>query len=213
MKPTNSGYQNKFNLHLEPYCAKVVDNNSSDCSFERWQCEKWQRHILLHGWQTHREAHVNCTAYPISFICWMRWNSDEIIFIASTNAQRVRNLWKWEWQEGQQQQNQIFQNAQPTARTIRSFRPCWQGEEPNPCGKEGNLVTRLWYDTCKSMDNQRIIQSAPGIFSLKSLSTDVVTTVGKRRAPNADRRSGAPNVYWPHVWLLIQAVKRSVDCN
>jgi hypothetical protein len=29
------------------------------------------------------------------------------------------------------------------------------------------------------MDNQRIIQSMPAIFSFKSLTTDVVITVGK----------------------------------
>jgi hypothetical protein len=40
-----------------------------------------------------------------------------------------------------------------------------------------------------------------------------VTTVGKVRAPNADKCSGAPNMYWPHLWWLIQAVERGVDCN
>jgi hypothetical protein len=28
-----------------------------------------------------------------------------------------------------------------------------------------------------------------------------------------DRRSGAPNMYWPHIWCLNQAVKRGVDYN
>jgi hypothetical protein len=32
-----------------------------------------------------------------------------------------------------------------------------------------------------------------------------VITVAKVRAPNADRRSGAPHMYWPHIWWLIQA--------
>jgi hypothetical protein len=40
-----------------------------------------------------------------------------------------------------------------------------------------------------------------------------VNTVGKVRAPNAGRRLGAPNMYWPHIWWLTQAVKRGVDCN
>jgi hypothetical protein len=38
-------------------------------------------------------------------------------------------------------------------------------------------------------------------------------TVVKVYAPNAGRRSGAPNIYWPHIWWLIQVVKRGVDCN
>jgi hypothetical protein len=41
---------------------------------------------------------------------------------------------------------------------------------------------------------------------------DVVITVEKVRAPNANRRSGAPHMYWPHVWWLLQAVERGVDC-
>jgi hypothetical protein len=31
--------------------------------------------------------------------------------------------------------------------------------------------------------------------------------------PNVGRRSGAPNMFLPHIWWLIQAVKRGVDCN
>jgi hypothetical protein len=58
------------------------------------------------------------------------------------------------------------------------------------------------------MDNQRIMH-----FSFKSSTMDVVITVEKGRAPNAGRRSGAPNMYWPHIWWLNQAVKRGVDCN
>jgi hypothetical protein len=42
---------------------------------------------------------------------------------------------------------------------------------------------------------------------------DVVITVGKLRAPKADRRSGAPHMYWPQIWWLIHAVKGGVDCN
>jgi hypothetical protein len=42
---------------------------------------------------------------------------------------------------------------------------------------------------------------------------DIVITVEKKvRAPNASRRSGAPNMYWPHIWWLNQAVKRGIDC-
>jgi hypothetical protein len=40
-----------------------------------------------------------------------------------------------------------------------------------------------------------------------------VITVEKVRAPNAGRRSGVPNLYWPHILWLIQAVRRGVDCN
>jgi hypothetical protein len=42
---------------------------------------------------------------------------------------------------------------------------------------------------------------------------NVVITVGKVRAPNAGRRSGAPHMYWPNIWWLNQAVTRGVDCN
>jgi hypothetical protein len=42
---------------------------------------------------------------------------------------------------------------------------------------------------------------------------DVVITVEKVRAANAGRRSGTPNMYWPHIWWLSHAVKRGVDCN
>jgi hypothetical protein len=49
------------------------------------------------------------------------------------------------------------------------------------------------------MDNQRIIQSTLAIFSFKSWTPDVVITVEIVRAPNADRRSGAPHMYWPHI--------------
>jgi hypothetical protein len=42
---------------------------------------------------------------------------------------------------------------------------------------------------------------------------DVVITVEKVRAPNAGSRSGAPNMHWPHIWWLNQAVKRGVDSN
>jgi hypothetical protein len=45
------------------------------------------------------------------------------------------------------------------------------------------------------MDNQRIIQSTPAIFSFKSWTTDVVITAGKLCAPNADRLSGALTLY------------------
>jgi hypothetical protein len=34
-----------------------------------------------------------------------------------------------------------------------------------------------------------------------------------RSAPNAGRRSRAPNMYWPHIWWLNQALKRCVDCK
>jgi hypothetical protein len=40
---------------------------------------------------------------------------------------------------------------------------------------------------------------------------DVVITVEKVRAPNAGRHSGAPYMYWPHIWWLNQAVTRGVD--
>jgi hypothetical protein len=42
---------------------------------------------------------------------------------------------------------------------------------------------KIWlcYDTCNAMDNQRIIQSTPTIFSFKSWTTDVVIRVGKVR--------------------------------
>jgi hypothetical protein len=63
------------------------------------------------------------------------------------------------------------------------------------------------------MDDQSIIQSTPAIFSFTSWTTDVVITVEKVRAPNAGRRSGAPNMYWPHLWWLNQAVERGVDRN
>jgi hypothetical protein len=64
------------------------------------------------------------------------------------------------------------------------------------------------------MDNQRIMQSTPAIFSFKYWTTAVVITVGKVRAPSAGRRTaGAPNMYWPHIWWLIQAVKIGVDCK
>jgi hypothetical protein len=46
-----------------------------------------------------------------------------------------------------------------------------------------------------------------------SWTTDVVITVEKVRAPNAGRLSEAPHMYWPHIWWLIQAVYRGVDCN
>jgi hypothetical protein len=62
------------------------------------------------------------------------------------------------------------------------------------------------YHTCNTMDNQRIIQSTPAIFSFKSWTTDIVLKVGKVLQPNADRRSGVPHMYWPHIWWLIQAV-------
>jgi hypothetical protein len=71
---------------------------------------------------------------------------------------------------------------------------------------------RLCYDTCNAMDNQRSIQPTPTIFSCKSCTTDVVITVEKVRPPNAGRRSRAPNMFWPHIWWLNQAVERSVDC-
>jgi hypothetical protein len=35
---------------------------------------------------------------------------------------------------------------------------------------------------------------------------DVVITVGNVRAPNAGRHWGAPNMYWPYIWWLIQTV-------
>jgi hypothetical protein len=52
------------------------------------------------------------------------------------------------------------------------------------------------------MDNQRIIQSTPAIFFIQVLNHYVVITVEKVRAPYAGRRSGAPNMYWPHIWWL-----------
>jgi hypothetical protein len=63
------------------------------------------------------------------------------------------------------------------------------------------------------MDNQRMIQSKAAIFLFQSRTTDFVITVEKVRATNAGRRSGAPNMYWPHILWLNQAVKRGVDCN
>jgi hypothetical protein len=42
---------------------------------------------------------------------------------------------------------------------------------------------------------------------------DVVITEGKVRVPNAGSCSGAPRMYWPHIWWLNHAVKRGVDCN
>jgi hypothetical protein len=39
----------------------------------------------------------------------------------------------------------------------------------------------------------------------------VVIIVEKVRARNAGRRSGAPNMYWPHIWWLIQTVKSGFD--
>jgi hypothetical protein len=41
---------------------------------------------------------------------------------------------------------------------------------------------------------------------------DVGITVEKVRAPKAGRRSGAPHMYWPHIWWLNQAVTRGIDC-
>jgi hypothetical protein len=65
------------------------------------------------------------------------------------------------------------------------------------------------------MDNQQIIQSKPAIFFIKVRNhvQYVGITVGKERPPNADRRLGEQNMYWPHIWWLIQAAKRGVDCN
>jgi hypothetical protein len=63
------------------------------------------------------------------------------------------------------------------------------------------------------MDNQRIIQSTPAIFSFKPWTKDDGITVEKVRAPNAGRRSGPPKMYWPHIWWLNHAVKGGVDCN
>jgi hypothetical protein len=40
-----------------------------------------------------------------------------------------------------------------------------------------------------------------------------VIIVEKMRAPNAGKRLGAQNMYWPRIRWLIQAVKRGVDCN
>jgi hypothetical protein len=42
---------------------------------------------------------------------------------------------------------------------------------------------------------------------------DAMITVEKVRAPNSGRRSGEPNMYWPQIWWLNHAVKRSFDCN
>jgi hypothetical protein len=73
---------------------------------------------------------------------------------------------------------------------------------------------RLSYDTCNAMCNRRMIQSTPAIFLIfLSWTPDVVITVGKVRAPKAGRRSGAPNMVCPHIWWLIQTVKRGVDFN
>jgi hypothetical protein len=47
-------------------------------------------------------------------------------------------------------------------------------------------------------DNQHIIQSTRMIFTLfQPLTLDVVISAGKVLSPNAGRRSGAPNTYWP----------------
>jgi hypothetical protein len=42
---------------------------------------------------------------------------------------------------------------------------------------------------------------------------DVVITVEKVCAPNAGRHLGAPNMYWPHIWLLNHAVEISCRLN
>jgi hypothetical protein len=42
---------------------------------------------------------------------------------------------------------------------------------------------------------------------------DVMITVEKVRAPNAGRRSGAPQMFGPHIWWINQAVTIGVDCN
>jgi hypothetical protein len=42
---------------------------------------------------------------------------------------------------------------------------------------------------------------------------DVVISVEKVRAPNTGRRTGAPNMFWPLIWWLNQAVNRGVDLN
>jgi hypothetical protein len=39
---------------------------------------------------------------------------------------------------------------------------------PVICGRSCELNIRHFYDTCNAMDNQRIIQSTPVIFSFKS---------------------------------------------
>jgi hypothetical protein len=42
---------------------------------------------------------------------------------------------------------------------------------------------------------------------------DVVITVEKVCTPNAVSRSGALNMYWPHIWWLSHAVEKGVECN
>jgi hypothetical protein len=93
----------------------------------------------------------------------------------------------------------VYETSSPERRLAREF--------------SGITISRLCYDTCNAMENQRIIQSTPAIFSFRSWTTDVVITVEKVRAPNAGRRSGAPNMYWPHIWWLNPAVERGVKCD
>jgi hypothetical protein len=38
-----------------------------------------------------------------------------------------------------------------------------------------------------------------------------VITVEKVREPNVGRRSGAPNIYLPHVWWFVALIVMSVD--
>jgi hypothetical protein len=69
-------------------------------------------------------------------------------------------------------------------------------------------VYRLHYVIINASYNQR-----QRFFLFQSWTMDVVITVEKVRAPNAGRTSGAPHLYWPHIWWLNQAVTRGVDCN
>jgi hypothetical protein len=67
---------------------------------------------------------------------------------------------------------------------------------------EAQVIFRLCYDICNTMDSQRIIQSTPAIFSFKSWTMDVVITVGKVRASNADRRVSFWDVLGPEPPFL-----------
>jgi hypothetical protein len=70
-----------------------------------------------------------------------------------------------------------------------------------------NTAYRHYYDTCKAIDNQRIKQSTPAIFSFKPWTMDVVITVEKVRAPNAAVERGVDyNELWLYAALIIHYI-------
>jgi hypothetical protein len=71
------------------------------------------------------------------------------------------------------------------------------------------IYATKWIINASYNQHQQFLHLSPD-----SWITDVVNPVGEVRAPNADRCSRVPNIYWPHTYFrIIQAIKIFVDCN